>query len=65
MSSARAPAANSGTQAQAPARKLGTDGRRTELNFKLDIADAGALLARFGMANVLRAGGGKIEGTVG
>jgi uncharacterized protein YhdP len=65
VSSASAPAANSGTQAQAPARKLGTDGRRTELNFKLDIADAGALLARFGMANVLRAGGGKIEGTVG
>jgi uncharacterized protein YhdP len=65
VSSASVPAANSGTQAQAPARKLGTDGRRTELNFKLDIADAGALLARFGMANVLRAGGGKIEGTVG
>jgi len=65
VSSASVSAANSGTQAQAPARKLGTDGRRTELNFKLDIADAGALLARFGMANVLRAGGGKIEGTVG
>ena len=65
VSSASAPAANSGTQAQAPARKLGTNGRRTELNFKLDIADSGALLARFGMANVLRAGGGKIEGTVG
>lgn len=53
------------SSASAPARKLGTDARRTELNFKLDIADAGALLARFGMANVLRAGTGKIEGTVG
>jgi len=65
VSSASAPAANTGSQAQGPARKLGADSRRTELNFKLDIADSGALLARFGMANVLRAGGGKIEGTVG
>ena len=65
VSSASAPVVNSGTQAQVPARKLAADGRRTELNFKLDIADAGTLLTRFGMANVLRAGGGKIEGTVG
>jgi uncharacterized protein YhdP len=65
VSSASAPVVNSGSQAQVPARKLAADGRRTELNFKLDIADAGTLLARFGMANVLRAGGGKIEGTVG
>jgi uncharacterized protein YhdP len=65
VSSASTPAANSGSQAQGPARKLGADGRRTELNFKLDIADAGTLLARFGMANVVRAGTGKIEGTVG
>ena len=63
VSSASAPAALSGTPA--PARKTVSDGRRTELNFKLDIADAGALLARFGMANVVRAGGGKIEGTMG
>jgi uncharacterized protein YhdP len=65
VSSASAPVPNSGSQAQVPNRKLSADGRRTELNFKLDIADAGTLLARFGMANVLRAGGGKMEGTVG
>lgn len=64
VSSASAPVPTGGLQAQAPARKLAADGRRTELNFKLDIADAGALLARFGMANVVRAGGGKIEGTM-
>jgi uncharacterized protein YhdP len=45
-------------------RKAGADGRRTELNFTLDIADSGALLARFGMANLVRAGSGKIEGKV-
>ena len=64
VSSASAPVPTGGLQAQAPARKLAADGRRTELNFKLDIADSGALLARFGMANVVRAGGGKIEGTM-
>jgi uncharacterized protein YhdP len=64
VSSASAPVPTGGLQAQAPARKLSADGRRTELNFKLDIADSGALLARFGMANVVRAGGGKIEGTM-
>ena len=63
VSSASAPVASSG--AQAPARKTAFDGRRTELSFKLDIVDAGTLLARFGMANVVRAGGGKIEGTMG
>ena len=63
VSSASAPVANSG--AQAPARKSALDGRRTELSFKLDIVDAGTLLARFGMANVVRAGSGKIEGTMG
>jgi len=62
VSSASAPVGNSGSPPQA--RKIAADGRRTELNFKLDIADAGALLARFGMANVVRAGGGKIEGTM-
>jgi len=48
-----------------PARKAGVDGRRTELNFTLDIGDSGALLARFGMPNLVRAGSGKIEGKVG
>ena len=54
-----------GAAAPVPVRKTGADGRRTELNFTLDIADSGALLARFGMANVVRAGSGKIEGKVG
>ena len=63
VSSASAPSA-AGTAAGLP-RKATGDARRTELNFKLDIADAGALLARFGMANVVRAGSGKMEGSVG
>lgn len=36
--------------------------RRTVLNFKLDIADAGALLTRFGMKDVVRRGKGNMEG---
>ena len=63
VSSASAPIPASAPQA--PVRKPASDSRRTELTFKLDIADAGALLARFGMANVVRAGSGKIEGTMG
>ena len=39
--------------------------RRTAMNFQLDIHDSGALLARFGMAGVLRAGKGRIDGHVG
>jgi uncharacterized protein YhdP len=38
--------------------------RRTVMNFKLDIADSGALLARFGMKDVVRAGKGHMEGQV-
>jgi uncharacterized protein (TIGR02099 family) len=38
--------------------------RRTVMNFKLDIADAGGLLARFGMKDVFRRGKGKMEGQV-
>jgi uncharacterized protein YhdP len=38
---------------------------RTALDFRLDIHDAGALLARFGMADVLRRGQGHIEGHLG
>ncbi|MGI9134928.1 MAG: YhdP family phospholipid transporter, partial [Rhodoferax sp.] len=39
--------------------------RRTAMKFKLDIADAGALLERFGMAGVVRRGKGTLEGRVG
>ena len=38
--------------------------RRTLLNFKLDMADGGELLTRFGMKGVIRKGRGKLEGQV-
>jgi uncharacterized protein (TIGR02099 family) len=38
--------------------------RRSLLNFRLDIADSGQLLTRFGMADVIRRGKGKLEGEV-
>jgi uncharacterized protein YhdP len=38
--------------------------RRTVLNFKLDVADSGDLLQRFGMPGVIAKGKGKIEGQV-
>jgi uncharacterized protein YhdP len=40
------------------------DRRRTVMGFKLDIADAGQLLDRFGMTGLVRKGRGKIEGQV-
>ncbi|MBK7003685.1 MAG: TIGR02099 family protein [Rhodoferax sp.] len=38
--------------------------RRTLMNFRLEISDAGELLNRFGMRDVVRKGRGKIEGQV-
>ena len=38
--------------------------RRTVLNFRLDIQDSGQLLGRFGMADVVRRGKGRMEGQV-
>ncbi|HSV34260.1 MAG TPA: YhdP family protein [Ramlibacter sp.] len=38
--------------------------RRTAMKFRLDIADAGLLLARFGMKDVVRRGRGRMEGQV-
>ena len=38
--------------------------RRTVMNFKLDIADAGALLTRLGFADTVAKGKGKMEGQV-
>ena len=38
--------------------------RRTVMDFRLDILDAGELLARFGMQGVFRKGKGKLEGQV-
>ncbi len=43
---------------------LRAERRRTAMNFRLDIADAGALLARLGMPGVVRAGKGRMEGDV-
>lgn len=39
-------------------------GSLSSLNYALDIADAGKLLERFGFANVLRGGKGKMDGEV-
>jgi uncharacterized protein YhdP len=38
--------------------------RRTVMNFRMDIHDAGLLLARLGMADVVRRGRGKLEGQI-
>ena len=38
--------------------------RRAQMNFKLDIADSGELLARFGMNGVIRRGKGALEGQI-
>jgi uncharacterized protein YhdP len=46
-----------------PPRAL-AERRRTVMNFKLDIADSGELLKRFGMNDVIRRGKGKMEGQV-
>ncbi|NML42733.1 TIGR02099 family protein [Ramlibacter sp. G-1-2-2] len=40
------------------------DPRRTVMKFKLDIADAGELLNRFGMPGVIRGGRGTMDGNV-
>ena len=39
--------------------------RRTEMNFRLDAQDAGALLTRLGTPGALRAGAGHLEGQIG
>ncbi len=57
------------TTAQAPlAAPPGTrpvgERRRTAMNFRIDVADAGQLLERFGMKDVIRRGKGRLEGQV-
>ena len=44
--------------------RAGPERRRTVMNFKLDVQDAGELLARYGMKDVVRRGKGKLEGQV-
>jgi len=57
-----------GAQAPQPAARPGAarapDRMRTAMKFRLDIADSGQLLARFGMKDVVRRGKGKLEGQV-
>ncbi|MEY4976667.1 MAG: hypothetical protein RIQ97_1862, partial [Pseudomonadota bacterium] len=38
--------------------------RKTEMNFKMDVGDAGALLTRLGTPDALRGGTGQLEGAV-
>lgn len=56
----RAPAAPTDPRAPRPG-----DARRTQLDFKLDIRDGGALLARMDMPGVLTRGKGQLEGSIG
>jgi len=51
-------------QAGATVPRTARERRRTVLNFKLDIADSGDLLKRFGMPGVIAKGKGKVEGQV-
>ena len=55
-------AQTSGTESRV--QRLAGERRRTVMNFKLDILDSGLLLKRFGMADVVRRGKGKMEGRV-
>ncbi len=48
----------------AAARRGGAGGRRTEIDFGLDIADAGALLDRLGMRGAVAGGRGRMAGHV-
>ena len=39
--------------------------RRTSMTFRLDVSDSGELLKRFGMADLIRRGKGRLEGQIG
>ena len=47
-----------------PGPRAGAERRRTVMNFRLEIADAGELLSRLGMKDVVRRGKGRMEGQV-
>lgn len=47
------------------AKRSSAGGRRTELEMRLDLKDTGALLARLGMAGVVRQGKGAVQGRIG
>ena len=52
------------SQPTASSPTTSSERRRTVLNFKLDIADGGKLLTRFGMPDVVRQASGKMEGQI-
>ena len=54
----------SGNWARASQSAPAQERRRTVMNFKLEIADGGALLSRFGMKDVVRQGSGGMEGQI-
>ncbi|MDO9359085.1 MAG: YhdP family protein [Polaromonas sp.] len=56
--------APAGTARTAAAARAPIERRRTVMNFRLDIDDSGELLKRFGMADVVRRGKGRMEGQV-
>jgi len=57
--------AASGPSGSPALKRRDEDRRRMAMNFRLDVADSGALLSRLGMKDVIRRGKGKIEGQVG
>lgn len=59
------PEARFSAQGQWAAHPRAPQQRHTELDFTLDVDDAGALLNRLGMAEVLRHGRGQLQGHIG
>lgn len=47
-----------------PSARATPERRRTVMNFKFDITDAGELLGRYGMKGVIRRGKGRMEGQI-
>jgi uncharacterized protein YhdP len=65
VAAGNAPAAGASSAAGGPRAAVAlAERRRTVMNFRLDIADSGELLKRFGMPGVIRRGKGKLEGQV-
>ncbi|RZI77760.1 MAG: TIGR02099 family protein [Variovorax sp.] len=58
------PEASFAAQGSWAAARARGEARRMTLSFKLDMTDAGALLARFNMKDVVRRGRGRLEGEV-
>ncbi len=52
------------TPPRAPVTGVRSERRRTAMNFRLQVVDAGGLLSRLGMPDLVRAGNGLMEGQV-